>query len=153
MKKVLLIAVAFLGLQATAQQQNRERPNRERMERMSDYTPEEMAELQTKKMTLHLDLTEAQQSKIYDINLTNAPVRKAKMTAMKAKKESGDFVKPTKEERLAMVNAKLDRQIEMKKKMKSILNDEQYAKWEIAQAKMSQRGKKGKRKHKGMKKQ
>ena len=28
-----------------------------------DLTPEEMATLQTKKMTLHLDLTEAQQAK------------------------------------------------------------------------------------------
>ncbi len=34
-----------------------------------------------------------------------------------------------------MLNARLDRQIEMKKQMKSILNAEQYTKWEATLSK------------------
>ena len=48
----------------------------------------------------------------------------------KAKKEQSEGEKPSKEERLKAINSKLDHQIETKRKMKSILNDEQYAKWE-----------------------
>ena len=55
MKKVLLIAVALVALQVTAQER-KEGPNKERgdkMERFKDMTPEEMATLQTKKMKLN----------------------------------------------------------------------------------------------------
>lgn len=144
MKKLILIAIALIGLQATAQQRG--------MQRFNNLTPEEAATLQTKKMTLHLDLTEDQQEKVYDIHLKNATVRKAKMEAMKAQRQSEDFKRPTKEERLARMNARLDNQIAMKKKMKSILTDEQYAKWETLQADMkNQKGKKGMKRSGAMK--
>ena len=74
MKKIVFIALALVAIQLTAQDK-KERPNRERgekMERYQDYSPEEMANLQTKKMTLHLDLNEKQQKDIYKINLENA---------------------------------------------------------------------------------
>ena len=86
-------------------------------------------------MTLFLDLNESQQNKIQKINIENATQRKAMMEKRKAKKESGEFKKPTDEERLAMINAKLDHKIAMKVKMKNILNDEQYAKWEKEEVK------------------
>jgi len=92
---------------------------------MKNLSAEEIANLKTKKMTLHLDLDESQQKEIYDINLANATKRKAHMESRKAKKESGKAQKPTKEERLKMANAKLDYQIAMKAKMKEILNEEQ----------------------------
>ena len=38
--------------------------------------------------------------------------------------------KPSKEERVKMMNAKLDSQIAMKQKMKTILDADQYEKWE-----------------------
>ncbi len=145
MKKLIFMAIALIGLQAIAQQKG--------MQRFNDFSAEEMATLQTKKMTLHLDLTENQQTKIYSIHLKNATVRKAKMNAMKAKKGSGNFERPTKEQRLAMINAKLDNQIAMKKKMKTILNDEQFTKWETSQtSRMSHKGKHNK-KDRGMRKQ
>ena len=147
LKKLILIAVAFLALQATAQEKRKgDRSNNERGQKMMNLSADEMATLQTKKMTLHLDLNESQQAKIHEINLENAKVRKAymekrkaNMQARKAKKESGETTeKPSKDERLKMMNKKLDHQIATKQKMKDILNEEQYAKWEKSQAKRTQ---------------
>ena len=157
MKKLVLIAIAFIGLQAIAQQERKQGANRsERSEKMMNLSAEEMATLQTKKMTLHLDLNESQQTKIQKINLENATQRKAIMEERLAKKESGELKKPTDEERLKMMNAKLDHKIAMKAKMKDILDDNQYAKWEKAQArngKKKRAGMKGNKKDKGNTKQ
>ncbi len=142
MKKLILIALAFIGLQAIAQEQKRQKPNnQERSQKMMNLSAEDMATLQTKKMTLFLDLNESQQANIQKINLENATKRKAMMAERKAKKESGEMQKPTQEQRLKMVNAKLDHQIAMKAKMKNILNEEQYAKWQKAQMRMASKGK------------
>ena len=150
MKKILIIAVALLALQVNAQEQQRERSNKQgRSLKMMDLSAEDAATLQTKKMTLHLDLNESQQAEIKKINLENATKRKAMMAERKARKESGEAQKPTQEQRLEMVNTKLDRKIAMKAKMKNILDKEQYAKWEKAQM---QNTKNGKNKKKGMKK-
>ncbi|MFD0989047.1 hypothetical protein ACFQ1R_02980 [Mariniflexile jejuense] len=139
MKRLLIIAIALISIQGIAQER-KEGPNREqRTHRMSDLTPEEAATLQTKKMVLHLDLNESQQKQIYKLNLENAITRNDMMAAMKAKKESGSMEKPSKEERLKMMNAKLDHQIATKTKMKTILSKEQFEKWEKAQEKMHQR--------------
>ena len=116
---------------------------------MMDLSAEDAATLQTKKMTLHLDLNKSQQAEIKKINLENATKRKAMITERKARKESGEAQKPTQEQRLKMANTKLDHKIAMKAKMKNILNEEQYAKWEKAQM---QNTKNGKNKKKGLKK-
>tara|TARA_R110002049_G_scaffold99113_3_gene241662 strand:- start:4008 stop:4475 length:468 start_codon:yes stop_codon:yes gene_type:complete len=155
MKKLILIAIAFIGLQATAQQQKKQGPNKgESGEKMMNLSAEEAATLQTKKMTLALDLNESQQKEIQRINLENAKVRKAHMAERKAKKEAGTAERPSKEDRVKMMNAMLDHKIEMKAKMKTILNEEQYAKWEKAQARMGAKKKQGaKEKMKGKKKE
>ena len=139
MKKFLLIAMAVASLQVGAQEGKKEGPNRH--DKMMKLSAEDMASLQTKKMTLHLDLNDKQQKEIYAINLENAKLRKAHMEDRKAKREAGE--KPSQEERVAMMNAQLDRKIEIKEKMKTILNTEQFAKWEEAQAKMAHKRKAG----------
>ncbi|MCF8274596.1 MAG: hypothetical protein K9I95_12270 [Flavobacteriaceae bacterium] len=141
MKKLILIAIAMIAIQVSAQD-SKERPNKERsakMEKLQDVTPEEMASLQTKKMTLQLGLNESQQKEIQKINLENAKDRKAKMEARKAQKANGTITKPSKEEQLKMMNERLDNQIEMKEKMKKILNDEQFAKWEKQQQEVNKK--------------
>lgn len=152
MKKLVIIALALFTLQATAQEGKRGNQNKERGQKMMNLSTEEMATLQTKKMTLHLDLTDSQQAKIQKLNLENATKRKAMMDARKAKKESGNATKPSKDERLAMMNSRLDHQIAMKAKMKDILNAEQYAKWEKAQARKMYKTK-NRKKGKGKKRQ
>ena len=142
MKKMLIVVIALVTLQVSAQEKKKEKrmeAQKERRQMMKDLTPEETATLQTKKMTLHLDLTETQQQKIKALNLEEAKLRKAKMeerTEMKKNSESKPF---TKEDKLKMMNEQLDRQIESKQKMKSILNADQYEKWEASQGKMAER--------------
>jgi hypothetical protein len=135
MKRFLLIALALVAIQAFAQ------PNQgqDKRRKMHNLTPEQAATLQTKRLTLHLDLNNKQQAEIKEILLANAQTRKAKMEAMKARKEKGELQKPTAKQRYEMANAKLDHQIAMKAKMKTILNDEQFAKWEKIQARMAHR--------------
>ncbi|OEK09021.1 hypothetical protein A8C32_14100 [Flavivirga aquatica] len=147
MKKLIIVAIAFIGIQVTAQGIKNHRPNNH--QKMMNLSAEEAAKLKTKKMTLFLDLNESQQAEIHKINLENANARKARMKAIKEKKESNNTQKLTKEQRLKMTNAKLDRKIAMKAKMKTILNAEQYTKWEKAQIKKISKGKKKKQ---GMKK-
>lgn len=59
-----------------------------------DMTAEQMATLQTKHMTLALDLTEDQQNQIYKINLEKAQFGKEKWAEAKAARESGEWEKP-----------------------------------------------------------
>ena len=136
MKNLLMIAIAFFTLNATAQERKKDGQKgdvKERMEMRNDMTPEEMAKLQTKKMTLELDLTDKQQVEVEKVLLVEAKTRKIKMEEFKAKKDKAESEKPSKEDRLKMANERLDYQIEHKKKMKAILNADQFAKLEKMQ--------------------
>ncbi len=125
MKKIVLVALFMTGLTTFAQREiERERGEMNRM------TPEQAADLQTKKMTLALDLTAAQQEKVKALHLENAKMRQAKMEEHAKAKASGEAKKPNADQRYAMQNEKLDRMIAQKAEMKRILTPEQYAKWE-----------------------
>ena len=142
MKKIAIILIALVTMQVSAQEKKRDHQRdgqRAQMEAMKDLSPEEIATLQTKKMTLHLDLNEAQQKKMESFFLEEAKFRKAKMEERKAMKESGEKKQFSKEDKYKMMNERLDHQIEVKQKMKSILNDEQFEKWELSQGNMEHR--------------
>lgn len=97
---------------------------------MAQFTPEQIAELQTKKLTLALDLTEKQQKEILKLNTEAATKRKAKFESMKALKGAGtERPKFTADQKYAFASARLDEQIARQNKMKSILTEDQYAKW------------------------
>lgn len=135
MKKVFVLALLTVGMTVFAQGK--------RMKH-NDLSAEEQTELQVKKMTLDLDLTEKQQKEIKTILMENAKIRETKSAEMKKRKESGE--KLSKEERLKMQNERLDNQIEMKKKFKSILSEEQMTKWEEKQEKREEKMKERKAK-------
>lgn len=143
MKNLLLIALAFVALQGTAQEHKKSHKKGEHNKRMAmaELSPNEIATLQTKKMTLILDLNESQQKDIQKINLKKAAERKAHMAERKAKKEAGTAQKPTAEERFAIQNKMLDKKIAAKAEMKKILNSDQYEKWEKMHARMGAKGK------------
>lgn len=124
MKKLMMIAIAFLTLNATAQDMKHRKGS------LKDLSAEEVATLKTKKMTLQLDLTEDQQAKVKALALEEAKQMEQQRAERKAKKEDEDAKKLTKKERYTMINNRLDKQIQIKKQMKSILNAEQYKKWE-----------------------
>jgi len=115
--KNLLIAVFMitaLNLSAQPFEKSKERQN---------LTPDQIAELQTKRMTLHLELTEKQQQQILEINKKNAQKRKlSKASRVKGeKRRNGDLFK--------IKNNRLDNQIAHQSEMKNILNEQQFETW------------------------
>ena len=133
MKKIVLIVIALVSLQAIAQDNRgefRKGDKKDRMHKQMDFTAEEIATLKTKRMVLNLDLTETQQREIHKIHLTNAKERKAKMEANKKMRQNNKGEKRSKENRFNMTNERLDKQIAHKKQMKKILSKEQFEKFE-----------------------
>ena len=151
MKKLIFVFVVLITMNTQAQDGKREfkeGENEEKRAFLKDLTPEETATLKTKRMTLHLDLTDAQQRQIEKINLENSKL-------IKSKREGRKYIdsKPTKEERLKMMNERLDQQIATKKKVKSILNEGQYEKWEKSMKhRTKKKGERGKGKSSGKRK-
>lgn len=125
MKKLFLITITVFTLQLHAQKPN----HKGKKDFLKDLSVEQVANLKTKKMVLLLDLTNSQQDKIYNLNLDLAKNRKAKM----AEREKNGDKKPSKDIHYQNTMERLDKQIAMKKKMKSILNEKQYEKWEKTQ--------------------
>jgi protein CpxP len=134
MKKLALILVLLSGVYITAQRHKGERNG------MKDLNPKQIATLQTKKMTLALDLDQNQQKEVESILLANAELRKTKLGQRKAKRD--EDTRPTKEERFAIQNEQLDHMIAQKAEIKKLLTDKQFSKWEKMQHKR-QEGKKG----------
>lgn len=133
MKYLLVIAIAFSTINAVAQEEKRPRKdhNKKEMALHKDLSPEELATLQAKRMTLDLDLNATQQGEIYKMKLAEIKDRRAKMEEReKIKDKEGSKEKLSKEERYKRINDALDAKISHKQKMKQVLNDEQFKKWE-----------------------
>ncbi len=116
MKKIFSIVLA-LGLILTATAQKRKQ-NKE-------VTIAQRTELSLKKMTLRLDLTERQQNKIRPLLM-----EKHSKFNNSHKKRKADRKKLSSEERYAKKIQHLDYKIAFKNKMKDILDDKQYEKFE-----------------------
>ena len=128
MKKIFIFLLAFSALQVNAQERQKEL-KRERVHKIQDFSPEEAATIKTKKMTLELDLTEAQQKEIYKINLEEAQERQKMVDARRKMRSENNSMERADEQKFNKLNENLDRKIEHKQRMKSILNAEQYEKW------------------------
>lgn len=131
MKKLGIIAIALITLQATAQEQ-KSAISKQKIERISsDMSPEDIAQIQTKRMTLELDLDESQQKKVNALLLEEAKKRAEKKQAFSKTNDNADAKAAlTKDDRVKQMNERLDNQIAMKAKMKGILTPEQYTKWD-----------------------
>ncbi|MBF4983770.1 hypothetical protein FNJ87_05290 [Nonlabens mediterrranea] len=129
MKKIIVLLALMVMTVGQAQDGRKEK----RGERMKDVTPQEMATIQSKKLTLALDLSDQQEKDVYQVLFKQAEKRKANKIPREDREKLTDDQK--KEARLKM----LDEKIAVKRKMKNILNEEQYTKWEKM---MKQRGKK-----------
>ena len=144
MKKVLVTTVFLIGMMGYSQRgQHFDSEQRG----MKDMSPEQIAILKTKKMTLALDLSTAQQKEIQTLNLENAKEREALMLERKVKKEQAEQSKPSTDERFEFQNERLDRMIAQKGKMKQILSEEQFQKWERINHHRSSHRKDGNREH------
>ncbi len=120
MKKLILVAFVLLCNISIAQSR-----------KSIEMTPEQVAEIQTKKMTLDLDLSSNQQKDVKALLLEEAKKREALKKEMNAR--SQEEKKFSSDEKYKKQLEILDNQIELKAKMKKILNPEQMAKWEEKQ--------------------
>ena len=117
--KNVAAAVAFLIAGIALGQPANKQGNREN----ANHNPEQIAAVQSKKLTLALDLTDKQQKAVYDLVLQESKARKDKPTRE-------DIKEMSKEQKTALQTARLDYMIAHKRNMKSILTTEQYVKWE-----------------------
>ncbi|MAH20903.1 MAG: hypothetical protein CMB96_05665 [Flavobacteriaceae bacterium] len=151
MKYILKILVLLFSLSVFAQQPPRQmdsergkRPNN-RMQVKKALTPEQEATLWTKKMTLELDLNKNQQDQMYALIL-------GKTKKIKLRMENKPKERPSKEEIYNMHISRLDEAIAMKESLKKILNDDQFAQWELMKNKKSSKTKDIKKRSKMKKK-
>lgn len=133
MKKISLLVALFVAIGAFAQKQ---RPQKE------NFTAEQKTQLMVKKMSLELDLSKKQISKITPIVAQRVTKMETKMAEFKAKREAKTERKAlTSDEKYNMAIAQLDEKIALQNQMKSILNKEQFATWKEIHKKHEQRGK------------
>lgn len=123
MKKLIVLALLVVGTTIIAQERSRKHQGNE----MEQFTLEQKSQLMLKKMTLELDLNEAQQKEMSVMISDKIAKMESHKEAMKAHREKG--VKPTNDERFAMQMKMLDEQIATKKRMEKILNAKQFEKW------------------------
>jgi protein CpxP len=117
MKKILfLMTLLAIGI---SQAQNTKR----------DRSPEQVASIQSKKMTLALDLDATQQARVEQLLLVNAKERQTHKMNKKDRVQLNDL------EKLTRMETMLDKRIVVKREMKSILNADQYKSWEKMMAK------------------
>lgn len=133
MKKLILVVALTLSSLTFAQNRTG-----------SEMTPEQQAEIQTKRLTLDLDLNSNQQKEVKAIILEQAKKREALKAEIKAKREKGE--KLSADERYEKQSDRLDDQIEFKVKMKKVLTPEQMKKWETKQDERKEKVAKMKRK-------
>ena len=143
MKKLIFTLALITSLSFTGIAQEKESGKRDATEKLS---PEQRNALQLKSMTLNLDLTASQQKELAPIIAEQTTKMEAKRSEMKARKETK---KPlTANEKFEMENKSLDNQIEMKAKMKKILNADQMEKWEANKGKRKAQMHKTRKQHK-----
>ena len=124
MKKLVGLTVLIFLVSLTINAQNSKRGNRNN----SQFTPEQSATLQAKKMALNLDLTEKQQKAVYKLMKKNAEERTSIRDERQANRQNGGTL--SQEERFANANTRADKQIAHKAEMKNILSAEQFDKWQ-----------------------
>ncbi|WP_417785368.1 Spy/CpxP family protein refolding chaperone [Tenacibaculum sp.] len=134
MKKLLTLLILAVSFTVTTQAQKRDKTKHE------ELSTEQKTELAVKKMTLQLDLTEAQQNQIRPLIAEQVAERQKMWAKRKAMKESGK--KATADERYAMKSHMLDKKIAHKSEMKRILNKQQYERYEKMNARKMKRHKK-----------
>ncbi|WP_124979978.1 guided entry of tail-anchored proteins factor 1 [Nonlabens xiamenensis] len=102
---------------------------------MQEATPAQLASVQSKKMTLMLDLDQQQQQKVEQLLLKEIKDRKQnKIDRESLKSLSVD-------EKVARREQRLEKKIAMKREMKNILNEDQYKRWQRMMAKKANRRK------------
>jgi len=122
---MLIFLLAFgATLYAQPPGHKKDSPRKEMHQKMQELTPQQRAELKTKRMALNLDLSSLQQSQILQLNLD---LESEKENRKAEKKKEGELSANEMFERSSKM---LDAKIATKKKLKSILTEAQFEKFE-----------------------
>jgi len=86
MKQLVVIALSLFTLIGVAQEKRKHKTERKNStELRKQMTPNDIADLKAKKLTLKLDLTDAQQKKVHTLILNQAKANKALRDEHKSK--------------------------------------------------------------------
>jgi periplasmic protein CpxP/Spy len=146
MKKIVCILVFITGFTTIGQEleSNTKKGNSQR----EKLTVEQRVALQTKRLTLDLDLTTKQQTELKKVLVSQAQKREKKQNELKEKRAENKSLSA--DEKFELQNEMLDNQIAFKAEMKKILTPEQFTKWE---SKMAQNKEKMKSRPKNQKRE
>ena len=145
MKKLIGLTTIILLFSISLNAQENNDGKKRELKQGPEFTTEQMATLQSKKMALKLDLNENQQKAVYKIMLKSTEERKKFIEENQQNRKDG--IKLTSDEKFALANMRLEKQMAHKNEMKKILNENQYEKW---QKTMMTRDKKGARSKMGV---
>ena len=136
MKKLMIILLLGSSLLSFGQKEAKQKKVYE------DFSTEQQAILQTKKMALELDLNDNQQKQLLDLNKKWAEVKAKKRAEMKSlnKEEMSST------DRFNHMNTMLDEKLAHQNELKKILNEDQYNTWKKSSNKMK-KGSRGRTEH------
>lgn len=121
-KKLVVVMTILVSFGVSAQ---------DRKEKMKNATPEERVEMRTAKLSEKLGLDENQKKKVKEIFAAEQKENKVAREEMKAEREK---MKAEREKAIAEKKAIMKKQHEeLKAKLKPILTEEQFKKWEAMQ--------------------
>lgn len=142
MKKLvgLTLVIMLFSLTISAQRQGQR-------QQKAQYTPEQRATIQSKKLALRLDLNEKKQKEVEKLMLKNAKEREQTRAAFQKNKQDG--IGLTNDERFERENMRLTKQQAHKAEMKKILSENQFEKWETMNQKVMRNANKKKGNSKG----
>ena len=136
MKKVVFVITLLVTFGVSAQ---------DRREKLKNATPEERVAMKTEKLSEKLSLDENQKKKVKEIF---AAEQKENMAAREEMKAERAKMRAEREKALAERKATMKKQHEeLKAKLKPVLTDEQFKKWEAMQNENLEKAKE-RRKHK-----
>jgi protein CpxP len=124
MKKLLIAVLLFVGVASFAQDADQKREK---------LTPEQRNEKQLQKLTTDINLDANQQAQVKQL-LAERSAKAEKFRAARQERKDSD-VKPTADEREAFKKEMMAEKDANDAKMKSILNADQYKKWQDIQEK------------------
>ena len=130
----LLLCVASLSAQ----------PNKNKKEHLK-FSPEQLAEIRTKQMTLHLELTNNQQQQLKVLLKEQAILRKGQKEKRVALRKNE--VKLNTDQKYQLVIERLDTQLAFQDDIKKVLNEKQFETWKKGKGHRMQKKKQRKGMH------
>ena len=126
MKKVVILCMLLIGIGASAQQRPHQRHRNHQVNQ--EFTPEQQASLQSRKMTLALALDTAQQVKVESLLSKHFQDRRDKRDSRSNQVDTLSRQNP--DARYKKLSERLDQKIAFQRELKEILSPSQFDQWQ-----------------------